>query len=153
MRPSDQPEPSPRLGRIPPAPPAAPPTTGEADGPDVPNGPPRARIGGLGKIVALGLMALLVGVWFAGIASVAPAFLAGAAVALFARRSIFVVRPIFLSLLVSFGAALVSNILLGGPLLAALLRGLGVWLAIVPAIVTAVVYHWAVGLHWRRASA
>src|SRR5260370_40169945 len=92
MRPSDQPEPSPRLGRTPPAPPGAPPTTGEADGPDVPNGPPRARIGGLGKVVALGLMALLVAVWFAGIASVAPAFLAVAGVALFRRGALFLAR-------------------------------------------------------------
>ena len=78
-------------------------------------------------------MALIVAVWFAGIGSVAPAFVAGAVVALSARHSILIARPILLALVVSFIAALVSNILLGGPLIGALLRGVGIWLAIVPA--------------------
>jgi hypothetical protein len=108
---------------------------------------------GLGKVVGLSLIAPIVAVWLVGIASVAPAFVAGAAVALFARRSILVARPIVLALVVSFIVALVSNILLGGSLIGALLRGAGIWFAIVPAILTAVVYQWATGFHWPRASA
>jgi len=153
MNPSDQPETGPLLGRIPPAPPGAPPTTGEGGRPDFPSEPPRARIVGLGKVIGLSLTALIVAVWFAGIGSVAPAFVAGAVVALSARHSILIARPIVLALVVSFIAALVSNILLGGPLIGALLRGVGIWLAIVPAILTGVVYQWAIGLHWPRASA
>src|ERR1043166_1270189 len=95
MRPSDQPEPSPRFGRVPPAPPVAPPATGEAPRPDPPSGNAPARIVGLGKLVGISSVGVVGAVWFAGVASVLSALLAGAAFALLAARSGFVARPVF----------------------------------------------------------
>jgi hypothetical protein len=154
MRPSDQPEPSPRFGRVPPAPPVAPPATGEAPRPDPPSGNAPARIVGLGKLVGISSVGVVGAVWFAGVASVLSALLAGAAFALLAARSDLIARPVVSALAASLVTALASTVLSGGgSVVGGLGRGLAVWFAIAPAVITAVIYVWARGLHRRRASA
>lgn len=155
MRLSDQPEPeaSPLLGRIPPTPPGAPPTTGEVGSPSPHGDDVPARQMGLGKLVGISLIGMLGAVLLVGIPSTLLPFAVGASFGLLGARSPFITRLAMMALAASLIAALASAVLLGnGAFLGGLFRGLAVWLAIAPAVLTVVFYQWARWPH-RRASA
>ena len=150
---SEQPETGPLLGRIPPAPPAAPPTTGETGWSDPLDSNAPLRILGLGKLIAISLAALLGATWFAGIAAVLLTFGAGAVVILFVPGSNRIAGRSLVALGTTFVAAILSTMLLTKHrFFAAIFLALMISLATAPAVMTLVVYQWARTIH-RRASA
>ena len=154
MFPSDQPEPSPRSSRVPPAPPAAPPTTGSAESPDAAGGwRGPARVVGLGKVALLSIISLAVAGWLLGFLSALLTFAAGAIAALTASRRRMIAGSLLSALIVTLGVALASSLVLQDTSwVGRVFRGLVLALAVTPAVVTLAIFHWARWAH-SRASA